>query len=735
MTDVQHRPRGESADVAVQHLPVENLAELGEADAPVAQPASSPLPTSVSGRYRWVRRHPIPWPPSSSDGAPPMLPSLFRREDLRLDVDRRYPQMTASGTSSAALTERFHWIASLTEIGPDHWTGPIWYRDGNVTLFPYTNVEITAKRSQYAAQRHATVTFSGGGQPSFARTYAWESPSYHPVEFEYDCTSDANPVMSIDTGDHPNRPSSMPLESLSIGRVYRRAGFRVSLAPGGTVPLSGAGTDARWSDNEMHDAMQTYWSRFADAPQWALWTFWSAMHVQGASLGGIMFDDIGPNHRQGTALFTESFIKNAPAGDAAPDAWVRRMRFWTAVHEMGHAFNLAHSWQKSLGTPWIPLLDEPEARSFMNYPYNVSGGESAFFADFDFRFTDAELLFMRHAPMRFVQMGNADWFDNHGFQQDDASRSASASTLELVVRANREQTDFEFLEPVVLEAKLTNRGTQPVLVPSMTLAPQGMVAIIKRRGMPARQWHPYARYCRSSDPTVLTPGESLYESLPIYAGLNGWDVSEPGVYDISVGVEIDGALVTSNPLRLRIRPPRDRDEEDLAQGFFSEDVGRTLAFGGTAVLESANETLRETVDRLPESRASWHAAAALAAPLASEHKVLVIPDTGQRMAGVAAIGGSLAERPASVDDAVEMLGTLTDADAAETLGHIGYRRRVEAATAALARGGATEPAATLQRSLLDVLSERGVLPSVLDEVSERAEAYEAALVDETDSAD
>ena len=143
-----------------------------------------------------------------------------------------------------------------------------------------------------------------------------------------------------------------------------------------------------------------------------------------------MFDSIGPNHRQGTAMFNDSFIKNAPAGDANPAAWVRRMKFWTACHEIGHGFNLAHSWQKSLGTPWIPLTNEPEARSFMNYPDGVQGGQNAFFSDFEFRFSDNELLFMRHAPERFVQMGNADWFDHHGFEQANVS-PGSPFALEL----------------------------------------------------------------------------------------------------------------------------------------------------------------------------------------------------------------------------------------------------------------------------------------------------------------
>ena len=97
--------------------------------------------------------------------------------------------------------------------------------------------------------------------------------------------------------------------------------------------------------------------------------------------------------------------------------WVERMRFWTACHEMGHAFNLAHSWQKAFGTGWIPLLNEPEVRSFMNYPFRVSGGQTSFFSDFAYRFSDQELVFMRHAPERLVQMGNASWFDHHAFEQ------------------------------------------------------------------------------------------------------------------------------------------------------------------------------------------------------------------------------------------------------------------------------------------------------------------------------
>src|SRR5574337_129470 len=665
----------------------EMIEDLGELKLPELPVPPWLLPTA-SGLYTW---RPLVFPnlPAAAPGADghptadgqkvALPPILFQREELRLDVDRHYPQMTASGTSFA-VTERYHWVASLAKIGSNHWAGPVWFKDGNAVAFGYTNVDVTVKKSLFVDQRSATVTFSGGGQNPFSRTYRWTSSSFHPVEFEFDRTPDANPVYAIDTHAHPNRPASLPAESLSIENVFARAGFAVTKSSGDSiVPIGGAGANGTWSDAEMHDAMQTYWSRF----------------------------------------------KNPPAGDPAPDAWVARMRFWTAVHEMGHAFNLAHSWQKALGTPWIPLANEPEARSFMNYPYNVNGGQAAFFADFPFRFSDPELLFMRHAPARFVQMGNADWFDHHGLEQAELDGAPSAYRLE--IRVNRDRPVFEFLEPVTLEVKLTNTDTQPKLLASTVLDPQGVLVILKQKGKPARQWLPYARQCRKLDMTVLQPGESMYDALPVFAGLNGWDVSEPGVYQVQAAVSIDGHMVTSAPLQLRVAPPRTWDEEDVAQEFFSEDVGRTLSFAGTAVLKSANDMLRDTVDRLPESRAAIHAAAALATPLAKDYKVLVIPKAQPATNCVAAAGGMVEQRPARVDDAVKLLeDSMTTSEAAETFGHITFRRKVEATNQALAKSGAVEPAALMQRSLGDILGERGVLPSVVAEVDDQAKALAAA---------
>ena len=82
------------------------------------------LRTDVSGLYTWRAQSPS-----------------TRREQLRLDVDRNYPQMVASGTYIPDIFTWAHWIADLSASGPNSWTGSIWYTDTSPgRTFPYTSV-------------------------------------------------------------------------------------------------------------------------------------------------------------------------------------------------------------------------------------------------------------------------------------------------------------------------------------------------------------------------------------------------------------------------------------------------------------------------------------------------------------------------------------------------------------------------------------------------------------------
>jgi hypothetical protein len=605
-------------------------------EAPPITITPQPIFVTTSGRYVYSRglTVPVPFPPFAPIGFAAGEPifsedvnaiALYQREEVQFDVDGRYPQMAISGTRSGPLAIAAHWVASVTKTGPSTYEGPIWYKDGSANAIPHTNVKAVVTGGAFPSSRKLVITFSGGGAAAFSRTYAYDSAYHRKVEFEFDRVADAVAVTSIATHAHPNRPAALPSENLTLETVYRRAGFEVSKSGGDTViGINVPGPDAKWTDQEMHDAMQVHWSRFANKPQWSLWTLFARLHVQGSNLGGIMFDDIGANHRQGTAIFSHAFIANAPAGDPAPAAWVERMRFWTAAHEMGHAFNLAHSWQKAAspnlpGNPWIPLANEPEARSFMNYPYNVGGGQTAFFANFDYRFSNAELLFMRHAPSRFVQMGNEDWFTNHGFRE---AAQNSNPDYELRLSVTAPDRRFAYLVPPVIEAALVNAGAKPKLVSGERLSSRsGLTLIINPENGPPRRWLPHLRHCGENEGRVLQPGEALYDSIMIGTGRNGWDMAEPGRYCIQATLELEGQLVYSNQLMVTVEPPASREEERLAPDVFTPEVGQVLAVNGSRAMEGVKDVLGNALE-LRENPISRLSAIALATPLSYRFKTL-----------------------------------------------------------------------------------------------------------------
>ena len=692
----------------------------------------------VSGAYRYAPPFQFqPRPPTTPlpIGRPaiprpvpgPIIPINALRITVRVDVDRFFPQNRIS-IEVVRLFPRSsaHAIAEVTSDacrGLNHRRviAKIVYRDGNAALIPGTTVTFTARRTGGLGYGAYELRLSGAGiQP---RSYAlnFQSKYFDPVEFEVDRVSNAGAIVTAyDTSSHPNRPSNLPSETLSLATVYQRAGFDVSMSPNSSVlPTSGTGANGTWSDTEMHNAMVTFWSRFANRPQWAMWVLYAARHDLGRGLGGVMFDDIGSNHRQGTAIFTDSFIQDAPAGDPNAPAWRNRMQFWTAVHEMGHAFNLAHAWQKALGAPtapgdpWIPLANEPESRSYMNYPFRVSGGESAFFSDFGFRFSDQELVFMRHAPRRFVQMGNSNWFENHGFEAPDAL--SHTGRWELTIRPNRASNAYQFLEPVNMELKLTNRSGEAVTADADMLGDGRHISIfVQRSGGETKAWRPMVTHCHQAERETLDPNESIYGAHLISASTDGWLIDEPGFYKLQAAVDMGDEIVVSNVLRLYVGPPQSEGEATVAPDYFVEDVGRALAFNGAPVLEKANDVLKTVVERCADNPAAHHCKVALTTPMLRHFKMLKA-DGGREDLAIKAMDAKVGEASKVQIDAL----LKAPAAAADTLGHIPYFGQLRNLAEAMEEDGNEKGAVDVMSKSIDLMKKRDILPSVIDNAERR----------------
>ena len=96
-------------------------------------------------------------------------------------------------------------------------------------------------------------------------------------------------------------------------------------------------------------------------------------------------------------------------------------------------------------------------------------------------------------------------------------------------------------------------------------------------------------------------GSFLYATHTVSFGRGGWNITDPGRYVIQVALDLAGRHVVSNLMEIKVAPANNRDEEVLAQDIFTTDVARILTFGGSRVLNSGMDTLRQVADqrRLP----------------------------------------------------------------------------------------------------------------------------------------
>src|SRR5438067_666207 len=113
-----------------QNPPERNADEPSELEAAYlaeAEPSAVIPPIfnpPASGLYSWqllLPAFPSPGPTVPATEAEGDAAFFIRSEELRLDVDGRYPQMVASGTVRAGIASRTNWIAKLTASGANSW--------------------------------------------------------------------------------------------------------------------------------------------------------------------------------------------------------------------------------------------------------------------------------------------------------------------------------------------------------------------------------------------------------------------------------------------------------------------------------------------------------------------------------------------------------------------------------------------------------------------------------------
>ena len=560
--------------------------------------------------------------------------------DLRVDIDVRYPNSPVLDRVSGDLHQLFgfrwpfggrlfswrvyrqSWIVEQpTVIWEDcqvQISGKVRFWKGN---HHDTELHVVIPWGNFGPVGPAVVTLS---EPSGARMVfrcGKKSDAFRDVTLEVDiCHSVSDqPFLPVyDTHEHGNRPVDLPERFLNIEKAYREAGIEMKISPECSVIEDRDPSFQSWSEAELHDAMEQYFSQVQRGwPKWQMWCILAGAFDDPA-VGGVMFDYQGAEPRKGCAIFRRHpWFDNLAPGEPANEQQAAAMRkfLYTYVHEIGHAFNFMHSWDKG----------RPDALSWMNYDwrYDRRNGADSFWANFRFRFDDEELAHLRHGDRSAVIMGGDPWSSGAHVESLTGMGGVSAATAgamsELLGEAPlgvllRSKGYFQFMEPVILELRIRNLADLPLEVDTHLHPEFGGVALyIRKPDGTIVEYSPVL--CKLALPDLHTlkalapdkenEGEDRYsQQLMLSFGADGFYFDQPGEYMVRAIYQGPGELlIPSEAHRLRIGHPFSPDDEHIAQDYFTHETGMALYLRGSAspFLRKGMDTLQEIAERYPKT--------------------------------------------------------------------------------------------------------------------------------------
>jgi hypothetical protein len=513
---------------------------------------------------------------------------------------------------------------------------------------------------------------------------------------------------------------------LTFEEAYQETGVSVTFNANSNVIDDSAVGFASWSVAELHDAMETHYSRYPGG--WPAWRMWGLLAgtFDDPLTAGIMFDAAAtfggsgePPDRQGFAVFSNHswFNDLVVAPNTQAEAAAMRTFLYTWVHEAGHAFNLLHSWNKG----------RADSLSWMNYPQrydNLMGAVGAFWRNFRMRFDDQEVAHIRHGDRASVIMGGDPWASGGHLESPmPAASQSSEAPVELLVRS---KGYFELAEPVLVELRLRNILENQEVDVDPRLNPEYGTTLIQVRRPDATRFDYQPVMCRLSEPETITlagaqdaAGRDRRSELVFLSyGSDGFYFDRPGEYLIRALYQGLGDLVVvSNVHRIRIGSASDPEQDRLAHDFYSHQVGLSLYLRGSqSPFLAEGMELLETIatdDQRPPASASVATlvAGAIARPFyrqTDEEPILLETYEGDPERAVEVTASAAQYLHEEGNKPLNLL----------------YSQLVEVRSTALVAAGQTDDARAEVGQLRDDLEQRDVKPAVLASIEDYAASLE-----------
>jgi hypothetical protein len=655
-----------------------------------------------------------------------------RQLELRVDIDGVRPLMRISGDffqttgGTTSYTGSFIVNAPTVETTPTQGTVAGTGTFTMATGAPFIRVTIPRVAAASPPQP-ATVQFFTSESASVASASylcAFVSPFFRTVQWEQDSVVDTVPFVSYNTGSLPLPPGTVARE-LSVPNAFADAGIELQVSSSANV-ISPAGVGAAWSDSELHNAMVNHFSLFTNAPEWRTWLLVASAHEENDGYRGIMFDTSDAFQRQGCAVFYDAIKGEDPAN--------QRAQLRTYVHELGHAFNLLHSWEKNLADPPQPLGPNNGFGdlSWMNYAWRYQAapggptGEAAYWAAFPFQFTNSELLHLRHGFYKDVVMGGNPFGLGAAEVEPDFFKEAIVdnSGLALELRAEdglgRPRT-FAYGEPVVVELKLSTTDLRGVDTHVYLHPKDNFVTImIQHPSGRTMVYEPLLKRCADQSRTIRLDSNrpAIYESAYIGFGNGGQYFDQPGQYKIRAQyVASDGSRVISPVLTIRVRMPVTEADVEVGELLLGEEVGKLLYLLGSDAgsLQAGNAAFDLLLDKHGEHPLGVYARMVKGINAERDFKHLTVDK-------------QLQTREARPQESVEHLSSVEKASATDKgVDNVTLNMVMQRLASAEVKAGRPAQATKTMDRMVKLFSAKGLNKFVLETIGEQAAGAKSAL--------
>lgn len=380
---------------------------------------------------------------------------------------------------------------------------------------------------------------------------------------------------------------------VSVRQAMQWAGINIHEGNGPREIIPAEGVPLVWNEQSLANVMLNHDQSRTDGASWRAYVLVATSfrpNADGTQTRGIMIQT-NRQPRQGTALFFDGCRKSTPDPKDFQRDYIR-----TAVHELGHLFNLVHTFD-----PLKTTARRTDSKSFMNYPQEFPSGYAGYWKAFTWQFDPDELALLRHGALDRIVMGGVlfagSLVQDMACRHDVAGRPVRGLRLTLGVSPDAHGVLFEFGEPVAVEAKLTNESQSAVPVDD-TLAPchRRTEYLIESPAGRCFRHAPLVIRCGDPRPRTLQPAatdkaaSSLYEVVQLSYDAHGFRMIEPGRYRLqAVHYSAYGAIF-SNVLNVRIRVPN-RKAEAAISPLLEDEVGFYLGLWGAAPFASAADRL------------------------------------------------------------------------------------------------------------------------------------------------